>query len=256
MAIGFPVVPLTQDGFPVYLVDTIKHIRYRGKKVGFLGDSITNNASAGAGRDWTRQLKRILGSAVISDVDFVQAGFPGNNSTQILTFFDEYIKDNNVEVLFAMMGVNNIIQDLPIEIFIASIKELHRKCVDANIPLILGTITPIRGTEYTVARKEAIAKHNMFLRLYCSQNNIRLADTFTPLAVVSGASAGQANSIYYNVDGIHPNTYGHLYIAKAFADAFNGLFTAPHLVDSINSFNLVANPTLVADAIGWQEQAG
>ena len=34
MATGFPVNVLTDEGFPVTLVNALKHIRYRGKKVG------------------------------------------------------------------------------------------------------------------------------------------------------------------------------------------------------------------------------
>ncbi len=255
-AIGFPVNIVTNDGFPVSLVNALKHIGYTGKDVAFLGDSITNNASAGAGRDWTRQTKKILGSAVISDVNYIQAGFPGENSTQIVARYDTAIKDQGVKILFAMCGTNNIIQGIPLETFAEDIQELHRKTTDDNILLILGMVVPLGAAEQSASRKEMIVKYNMWLKLYCSVNNIRLADTYTPLATLFGASAGTAVAGFYNVDAIHPNTFGHFYIAKAFVTAFGDLFTAPHLVDHINPYNLVANPTLLVDTSGWQEQAG
>lgn len=252
----FPV-SIEEGGFPVSINNLSKLIKgYKGKTAAFFGDSITNNASAGAGRDYTRQLTRILGSAVISDVYSLQLGYPGNNSTQIVDRYDSVIRGQEVDVLFSMFGINNVIQGLPFETFVADIKRLHQKTTEDGIPWIVGMITPLGTTEQTTSRKEMIIKCNTFLKLYCSTYGIPLADTYTPLALLSGASGGTAFSGYYNADGIHPNTYGHFFIGKAFADAFNGLFTAPHLVDHINPYNLVANPTLIVDTLNWQEQAG
>ena len=248
---------LSKEDFTTKLkLSAAKNIKIVGKKAGFLGDSITNGSSAGAGRDWTRQLKRQLGSAVISDVTSIQAGVPGNNSSQVLARYNTDIRANGVEVLFCLCGTNDIIQGLPLSNYAANIKAIHQKTIEDGIPVIFGTVPPLGTAEQTVSRKENIVKYNSWLKLYCSICNIPLADIYTRLVVLSGASAGIAIAGWYNADGVHPNTYGHEYIAEAFAEAFNGIFSAPHLVDHINSFNLVANPTFIVDGSSWLEQSG
>jgi len=117
---------------------------------------------------------------------------------------------------------------------------------------ILCTVPPALTSGNDNNRRNLISSYNTWLRYYSSQNNIRLAEVHGRLVNIG---TGDAVTGWF-ADLVHPNDYGHQYIAEAIADAFSGLAVFNHTINSVSVSNLISNPLFLTNGAGWYEQPG
>lgn len=243
-----------------------------GKIFVYLADSLGVGAGSTGGLSYFNISKRVAGSAVISEAS-INASVAGETSAQILARYDAQVRNRVdgvvVDGVIVAAGTNDLIQNVPLSTFAANIRAFHRKAIEDNITIILGTVPPLgtntgQAVSSTPENRALLLQYNTYIRMYCAKYNIPFAETNGALTVKTGASAGAIDPLYMPVgtDNVHYNNYGHVAQGKLIGNILSGLFTAPHLVDHISGAssnigaNLIANPTFAVDASSWQEQSG
>lgn len=263
---GFPVVVGT-NGFPVRVVNgqaiTQENFTTNLKKkldagttvstgdvwVAF-GTSITNGSTAGTGLPYTSKLAHLIGTSIVSQV--IPKGFPGERSDQILARYDSVIHPLKIGGVFLEVGTNDAAQSIPLAQFATNVQAIVQKVRADGRQIVIATTPPATTTGNSDARRLLIHQYNTWLRLYCAQNNIRLADVHSRLMNVATGDAG--SGLYADV--VHPNHLGHHYMAEAFADAFLGLKPFYHTVTNVSVPNLLTNPLFLSNSGSWYENPG
>lgn len=233
-----------------------KPLRYLGRRVGFLGDSITNGSTAAnINLAYVNQVIEQIGSASMAKVGAgsVQSGHPGFRSDQIAPFLASDIIAGNCDTLVTLQGTNDAKQLVPLATYAANMLAQFRAAREAGLSLIVLTVPP-RGTNSspTSAEQALIASYNAWLRLVVPQYGT-LVDIHKKLL---NLTSGNLNIAYDSGDGIHPNSLGHWIIAQLVVAALRATVARPFIMDDVTSFNLITNPFFVSDTVGWFEQPG
>lgn len=207
-----------------------------GYKIGYGGDSITNgsNATNASIYSFRAYIRKLLGYRVASNS--FNGGVPGERSDQLLARMDNIISQG-VQVLSIMIGTNDAAQLVPLSTYQANIKAIKAKADRAGLPIIFCLVPP-RGASAAANIKQLVTSYNIWLRFWCTQNGIPLADTFTALVDKTTGDMSAA----YDADGVHPNNAGHLELAKAISSVLDTLLPKMPWIVSTKGGGLVTNP--------------
>jgi len=217
--------------------------------IAFCGDSITrgSNSTNAAVYSFIAVIFKLIGYLVSSKS--INAGVAGDRSDQLLARMDSIIA-LGARVLSVMIGTNDAAQNVPLATYQANIIAIKAKADAAGIPIIFCLIPP-RGAAAPAGSKDTINKYNLWLRFWCAQNGIPLADTFSVLVDKTTGSMDAA----YDSDSTHPNNAGHQQIARAIADVLVKVLPKMPWPVATKGVGLVSNPLMV-DTTGWTTIAG
>jgi lysophospholipase L1-like esterase len=232
--------------------------RFIGRRIAFLGDSITNGSAAQGGYTYffTTQVTALMGTASVAPIGFGSTvyGNPGELTATIWPKIDQVIAAGH-DTLIYEAGTNDARNLTPLSQFVANELALYKRCKEAGLALFRLTVPPLGpGTDYPSAdQTKFVNLYNWWLRqvvpLYGTLIDVHDAminrATTTPVAV----------SAYASGDGIHPNNLGHRIIAEQIVKALKSA-TRPVQIDAQSSLNLCTNGFFITDTAGWYEQPG
>jgi lysophospholipase L1-like esterase len=160
-------------------------------KIVFLGDSLTH---AGKWEDF------FPGHEVYNH------GVPGEKSSEILFRLPEVI-DKNPDVLFVMMGINDLGDGIDVTEVIENYSKLIaqvRKAGDIN--LVVQSLLPVNFQLFptNVFNSEKIRLINNLLINLCKEENITFVDLYSSLSTYSNELMKE-----YTYDGLHLNDAGY-----------------------------------------------
>lgn len=224
-----------------------------GRRVLFLGDSITNraNAETAAGGFVDQALEMAgYGYQQLGRGSTV-AGYPGERSDQIAARLPALLAAAPYDVVHIMAGTNDVGQGATMVAYSTAMLSAFSLCRRRGIALMVSTIPPRHvNAAPTADQRKAQDAFNAWLRLVVPQygtlcdSNVLLADPLT------GYMLGT-----YNSDNIHPNSRGHRQLALPIAAALRAN-RARQILSGFSAFNVIANPYFGANATGWFEQPG
>jgi lysophospholipase L1-like esterase len=229
-----------------------------GRRVGFLGTSITNGSNAdNTDLAYTRQALEMAGTAIVARVEdggSTVSGNPGAKSAVIKTYLAE-ILSAGCDIVVLEVGANDTGQGESLADYYApNMLEMFNAVKAAGRSLYVLTVPP-RGSAAapTTAQLKAIDSYNLWLRLVVPSYGT-LIDINR--AMIASASTQLMDAAYDSGDGVHPNSTGHRLMARLLAEKWR-TFQRPGMVNVINGNNLVSNPFFLADsATGWFELPG
>jgi lysophospholipase L1-like esterase len=209
-----------------------------GDRVGFLGDSITENGwrnPAGYARLVVAGLK-----ANGVEVEAVPAGVSGNKSNDLLQRLDRDVLARKPQWMLLNCGVNDVwhgVKGVPLNEIQASttkyerngpkesekgtyeknITQIAERAQAAGVKVVILTATVI-GENLAGEDNQRLAPYNDFLRRFASEKQIPLADLNARFQDRIKA-AGRAGENVFTVDGVHMNTEGNKVIARGVLQA-------------------------------------
>lgn len=210
---------------------------------GFLGDSITNGASA-SNFAYSYAPKAIaMVGAMVARRDSIEAGVPGERSDQTLARLPALLA-LGIQGLVVLDGTNDAGNGVSVATYAANKIAQIKKAKRRGLPVVLCTVPP-QGSGVAAATHRLIQGYNAWIKLFGPIYGCEVADVFAALA---NTSSGAMASGYDSGDGVHPNDLGHatmaVPIAKAMRRAANwrdgtGLVTGG---SSAATANLIADP--------------
>jgi len=223
------------------------------RKIGFLGDSITNRSSADiSNRAYPDQLLEMLGAGVAPfGGGSVLSGHPGMKAGQIADFLVSDIILAGVEHLVTLQGTNDVVQNTPVATYATNMLNQFEIARKAGLGITVLTIPP-SGTNaaFTADQNKLLDSYNAWLRIIAP----RYGNLIDVRAALQDPASGfnRLRPIYDSNDGIHPNSLGHWVIANEIAKVLRTTFKRQRIIDGFSSLNLVSNPYFFASsASGW-----
>lgn len=228
--------------------------RVGGTAVTLCGDSITVGAGTvpGSGTDYATRLRAYLGG-LLSIARTVNAGVTGNTSAQLLARMDAIIAAKP-EVLFVLIGTNDVGVGVPLATYQANIAAIKAKADAAGLPILFGEIPPRGNDSDTTAQMvKDINRFNVWLRFWCAAEGVPLAPLHRRL--VDPATGYMAASYWTSPDETHPNAAGHDVIAQAVSTALRPLLPTPTWPVVTKGAGLMPRPLMDTFA-DWGNYAG
>lgn len=214
----------------------------KGKKIAFLGDSITEGA--GASDKINGYVDRVKELANLKEAkNYGISGTRFAKQTKLFegqTIDENYIKrveimDSDVDAVVVFGGTNDFghgdapygnILDISGETFCGACDELMRKLIEKynNIPIVF--LTPLhRFTEDDLINEIGLPRKT--LKEYVDAIRIKAEKYSIPILDLYSKSGMQPNVLVQNdlyfADGLHPNDKGHERIAKLLIKFFDGI---------------------------------
>lgn len=191
--------------FQVDIANTLKWVAHGGKKIVFIGDSIT----AGSPVVWRSypqwfDITSNYGHVVINK------GVYGHSSSQILARFDADVIANGPDYVVINAGKNDISNAWSLVDLENNLIAMVEKSIVAGIVPVITTILPygnrLDGIMFFTAQNKAdTITINDWIRAYAEQKNILLLDYYAELLnVVTGCTRDE----YIDDDNLHPNRLG------------------------------------------------
>lgn len=199
----------SSNGYNLYVNDTINFDCFDGKKVCFIGDSITDG-TLNNGHGWFETISS----------DFVVVAKGGATSVTIQNLLQDGVPSADVYVL--AIGCNDIrYSNTPADVYLDNIQTIV-DMIDCDIDDKLYFVSPW----YTLPsdgnsilsyeeRNHMIEVYNDIMSAYCLENGYQFVDMYTDLKLFF---ENCDNSRLYMVDGVHPNAnegvalYGDIFI--------------------------------------------
>lgn len=218
-----------------------------GRKVAFLGDSITAGTGATSGSySFFVLTPKILGTGKVASTGtsaYIQGGVSGDTSEKLLARLAPIVAQSP-SLAIVMIGTN---ASVDMATYMASIRSIFNVLKVANVLPVFCTIPP-RGT--TSARTN---QYNSFLRLFCARSKISLVDIYSLLV---DPATGLLAASYDSGDGVHPSNAGHLAIALTVADALDQVIPSlPSPAEYGDANGLIPN-SFQPTTSGWSDAGG
>jgi len=194
--------------------------KLNGKKIAFLGDSITQAGNLGVG--YINLVISGLSSAGVSAAK-IPAGVSGNKSNQMLARLDSVLA-KKPDILLLSCGVNDVwhgANGVKLPDYQRNITAIVEKAQAAGVEVCILTATMIKEDAGNAFNKQLIP-YNEFLRQLAKEKNCLLVDLNDAMQKeVSGVKkvtpfAGDV----LTVDGVHMNALGNIMMAKNILRAF------------------------------------
>lgn len=238
-----------------------------GRRILFLGDSITNGSSAGSSlRAYPAQVIEQMGSAAFAGLDRGSkvSGHPGERSDQMMSALAEELGAAEYDTLVTLQGTNDTGQwgqtdlfgrTIGIATFSANMLAQFRAAKEKGLALVVLTIPP-RGNNAapTATQLAAIELCNAWLRMVVPQFGT-LVDVHKALVNATNTN-NYISASYDSGDGIHPNGLGHWLMASQVVQALRSTTYRSRIIDGFTTLNLVSNPHFLTATTGWFEQPG
>lgn len=148
------------------------------------------------------------------------------------------------------IGVNNIIQSIPLATTLADLKTMIDLCRSAGAEPAIATVACGESFAATTTLRDAWQRQNQAVRALCASNNIDCIEWED--AYLDAASANSA-PLASNTDGsVHPNNRGAMVLGKRVAKWLAYRYPQPVQQRSVSrgAWNAVTNPRMVLGAGG------
>ncbi len=171
-----------------------------------IGDSITC-CGAVANGGWTPPVNATwAGTHQIATVAksgaYVAFGAAGHT---LLQQWEIYTRHRNYQHLFALGGINDVIQGHDILTVEANLQTIYDEARADGLSMHPMTLSPASGFSGWTAQNQAdLIALNTFIRNYCTSNSITVIDLYNSVLRSGTALAAP----YDSGDGLHPNTAG------------------------------------------------
>lgn len=187
-----------------------------GRKWAIVGASITNGSSStnGSTDSFAAMLGKIAGMQYVRKYsELILAGVPGETSTQIAARTAAQIANGAQGLIIPPDFGTNSADTISISQFKTDFQAMVGYARAAGIPVVACTTLP-RSSSASAALKDGIRLRNLYIRLWCSQNGVPVADCHDALV---DTTTGYLSATYDSGDGTHPNDLGHTLIASTIA---------------------------------------
>ncbi len=190
-----------------------------GQKIGFMGDSITEQAAAPSG-----YINLVIRALKVEGIEAtaLPAGVSGHTSGNMLSRLTPQILSKNADWMTLSCGVNDVGMQpkgrgVDLEGFKKNVTAMVEQALANKTQVVLLTTTPL-GEDLENERNAQIAPYNEFLRSYANEKHLVLADVNeafrkalkTPPAPDYSGDPGKR----LLADGTHPNQAGQKLMAK------------------------------------------
>lgn len=190
-----------------------------GQKIGFMGDSITEQAAAPSG-----YINLVIRALKVEGIEAIPipAGVSGHTSGNMLSRLTPQILSKDAEWMTLSCGVNDVGMQakgrgVDLEGFKRNVSAMVEQALAKKTQIVLLTTTPL-GEDLENERNAQIAPYNEFLRSCANEKHLVLADVNeafhealkTPPAPDYSGDPGKR----LLADGTHPNQAGQTLMAK------------------------------------------
>jgi len=182
----------------------------------FFGDSITHGAAHTHG--W-RSFPEIFAERVRWEIRFLQdivinTGISGNTSADLLRDYDWRCRHWQPQVVFLLIGTNDIVKTDDLALYRQNLKELVRRIRDDHAIPVIQTYPPVQKVpdkEKYMKRLREMPAYNDVIREIAAEENIVLVDHDRAWRSFASDPAALAARLG---EPIHPGALGHLEMAK------------------------------------------
>ncbi|MDH6460107.1 lysophospholipase L1-like esterase [Micromonospora sp. A200] len=185
----------------------------RGHRWAFIGDSITNgSAASNFSYSYASRAIALAGHNLIRPDSF-EAGVPGERSDQMLARLAA-VEASGATSFVVLAGTNDAGQGVSVTSYASTMTQIITR-LRALGQVLVGTVPP-RGASDPAAFHTAIDGYNAWLRVFAPLLGAQVVDVWGALV---DTTTGRLPAAYDSGDGTHPNTLGHLRMARVVAAA-------------------------------------
>jgi len=189
-----------------------------GQKIGFLGDSITEQGAAPSG-----YVNLVIMGLKVEGVEAIAipAGVSGNTSGNMRARLEPHVLSKGANWMTLSCGVNDVRMAKEgrggtLDEFKKNVSDIVERALAKNVKIVLLTTTPL-GEDLDGPRNTQIAPYNDFLRSYAKEKNLILADVNMAfrefLKNPPPGFSGEPDKKLL-ADGTHPNQEGQILMAR------------------------------------------
>ena len=137
---------------------------------------------------------------------YLDKGVSGQNTTQMLTRFQEDVIDLNPQVVVIMGGTNDLAQGVTKDQIVANIAAMAEMAKDAGIKVVICTVTPCNDSYSRLNDPKTKGAHiitlNGMLEEYTASKGFAWCDYWSSLVAEDGLAL---DAKYWLYDHLHPN---------------------------------------------------
>ena len=190
-----------------------------GEKIGFLGDSITQQG-AGSASGYVRLVMSGLEANGIK-AEAIAAGIGGHKSNDMLARVDKDVIEKKPNWMTLSCGVNDVWHQernkgILIDEYKTNIRAIVDKAQAAGIKVVLLTSTMI-GEDQSNANNQKLIPYNDFLKALAIEKNLQIADLNSAM---QNAVRVPHKGNMMTTDGVHMNPIGNQMMAVGVLRAF------------------------------------
>ena len=190
-----------------------------GKKIAFLGDSITEGGAAPNGYV-TLAIRGLAANGIKATA--IPAGISGHKSNDMLARLEKDVLAKKPDWMTLSCGVNDVwhgANGIPLDKYKENITQIVDKCQAAGNKVVILTSTMI-GEDQPNPNNQKLIAYNDFLRALAKEKKCLLADLNAEMqAGIAKAGADKKGNLYTG-DGVHMNPLGNQMIATGVLKAF------------------------------------
>ena len=184
-----------------------------GEKIGFLGDSITQQGWSNA----NGYVKLVIAGLEANGIkaEPVPAGISGHKSNQMLERLERDVLSKKPQWMTLSCGVNDIwhgVKGVPLDEYQKNIRAIVDQAAAAGAKVVLLTSTPI-GENSQFGMNLAQNFFNGFLRKLAEEKKLRLAD-LSEMFWAELKVKGEPGKNVLTTDGVHMNAEGNKLMAR------------------------------------------
>lgn len=186
-----------------------------GEKIAFMGDSITFQGWEVPG-GYVQLVTSGLESLGVKIVP-IPAGVGGNTSANMLARLDSDVLSKKPDWMTLSCGVNDVWHGrdgVALDPYEKNITSIVDQAQAAGIKVVILTATPI-GEDLDNSANKLLAPYNDFLRKFAADRHLPLADENQAYQdAIKAAPAAPGTRVLTHDDGVHPDSSGHIVMAK------------------------------------------
>ena len=190
-----------------------------GKKIAFMGDSITEGGAAPNGYV-TLAIRGLAANGIKATA--IPAGISGHKSNDMLARLEKDVLAKKPDFMTLSCGVNDVwhgANGIPLDKYKENITQIVDKCQAAGIKVVILTSTMI-GEDQPNPNNQKLAAYNDFLKTLAKEKKCLLADLNADMqAGIAKAGADKKGNLYTG-DGVHMNPLGNQMMATGVLKAF------------------------------------
>jgi lysophospholipase L1-like esterase len=189
-----------------------------GEKIGFLGDSITQQGW-GSPQGYVKLVIAGLEANGIKS-EAVPAGIGGHKSNQMLERVDRDVLSKKPEWMTLSCGVNDVwhgLKGVPLDEYEKNIRAIVDKALAAGAKVVILTSTPI-GENPNIGLNLAAKIYNETLKRIAAEKNLPVAD-LSAMFWAELKTKGVPDKNVLTTDGVHMNAAGNKLMARGVLQA-------------------------------------
>ena len=190
-----------------------------GKKIAFMGDSITEGGAAPNGYV-TLAIRGLAANGIKATA--IPAGISGHKSNDMLARLEKDVLAKKPDFMTLSCGVNDVwhgANGIPLDKYKENITQIVDKCQAAGIKVVILTSTMI-GEDQPNPNNQKLIAYNDFLRSLAKEKKCLLADLNADMQAGIAKAGTDKKGNLYTGDGVHMNPLGNQMMATGVLKAF------------------------------------